>query len=86
MYLDEKTKKTLEESLGLPYEKLIELTPEEEIALVEKKIGKKLGYPKYARVDGLPIRTMEEVDKKIDAIGNPLKKTLFKRKVKILKK
>lgn len=32
----------------------------------KKKTGKKITWPKGAKVDGLPIMTMEDVDKKID--------------------
>lgn len=33
---------------------------------IEQKTGKKITWPKGAKVDGLPIMTMEDVDKKID--------------------
>ena len=40
---------------------------DEEIeAYIEQKTGKKITWPNGAKVDGLPIRTMEDVDKKID--------------------
>ena len=35
---------------------------------VEKKIGKKLGWREGLRVDGLTIRTMEKVDKRMAKI------------------
>lgn len=35
---------------------------------VEKKTGKKITWPKHAKVDGLPIRTMEDVNKGLDKI------------------
>ena len=33
---------------------------------IEKKTGKKIKWPKGAKIEGLPIRTMEDVDRKID--------------------
>lgn len=40
---------------------------DEEIeAYIEQKTGKKITWPKGAKVEGLPIRTMEEIDEKID--------------------
>ena len=40
---------------------------DEEIdAYIEKKTGKKITWPKGAKVGELPIRTMEDVNKKIN--------------------
>lgn len=64
--LSEKTIRSLEESVGLSIEEIRNLSLEEEIAYVEKKIGRSLKYPENARIDGMRIRTMEEVDRKID--------------------
>ena len=42
---------------------------DDEIRLdLEKKTGKKVKWPKAAKVDGLPIKTMEEVNKSLDKI------------------
>ena len=39
---------------------------DEEIdAYIEQKTGKKITWPKGAKVDGLPIKTMEDMDKRI---------------------
>lgn len=64
--LSNKTKEILSKRIGIPYEKLIQMEDEEIDAYIEKKTGKKITWPKGAKVDGLPIRTMEDVNKKID--------------------
>lgn len=64
--LSNKTKKILSKRIGIPYEKLIQMEDEEIDAYIEKKTGKKITWPKGAKVEGLPIRTMEDVNKKID--------------------
>ncbi len=61
--LNEKTKKHVSERIGIPYEQLIHMDWEEIDKHIEKKIGKKLTFPKEAR-----ILKMEEVDKKLDSI------------------
>ncbi|MBR1540050.1 MAG: hypothetical protein IJ629_02585 [Clostridia bacterium] len=66
--LSKKTKEIISRKIGIPYEKLLEMDDEEIEAHIEKKIGKKITWPKGAKVDGLPIRTMESVDKRIDEI------------------
>ena len=33
---------------------------------IEEKTGKKITWPKGAKVDGLPIRAMEDINEKID--------------------
>lgn len=66
--LSDKTKEILSGIIGIPYEKLIQMDDEEIEAYIEQKTGKKITWPKGAKVDGLPIRTMEDVDKKIDEL------------------
>jgi len=68
MQLSEKTKKQISELLGIPYEKLINMDDDEIRLDLEKKTGKKVKWPKAAKVDGLPIKTMEEVEKGLDKI------------------
>ena len=67
--LSSKTKELLSKRIGIPYEKLIRMDDEEIEAYIEKKTGKKITWPKGAKVDGLPIKTLEEVDKEIDSWG-----------------
>lgn len=64
--LSSKTKEIISKRIGIPYEKLIQMDDEEIEAYIEQKTGKKITWPKGAKVDGLPIMTMEDVDKKID--------------------
>ena len=64
--ISSKTKEILSKRIGIPYEKLIQMDDEEIEAYIEQKTGKKITWPKGAKVDGLPIMTMEDVDKKID--------------------
>ena len=64
--LSNKTKELLSRRIGIPYEKLIQMDDEEIEAYIEQKTGKKITWPKGAKIDGLPIRTMEDIDKKID--------------------
>ena len=64
--LSSKTKEIISKRIGIPYEKLIQMEDEEIEAYIEQKTGKKITWPKGAKVDGLPIMTMEDVDKKID--------------------
>lgn len=66
--LSNKTKELLSKRIGIPYEKLIQMEDEEIDAYIEKKTGKKITWPKGAKVDGLPIRTMEDIDKRIDEL------------------
>lgn len=73
--LSDKTKELLSKRIGIPYEELIKMDDEEIEAYIEKKTGKKIEWPKGDKVDGLPIRTMEDVDKKIDKVtGGGLRK------------
>ena len=62
--LSSKTKEILSKRIGIPYEKLIQMDDEEIEAYIEQKTGKKITWPNGAKVDGLPIMTMEDVDKK----------------------
>lgn len=64
--LSSKTKEIISKRIGIPYEKLIQMDDEEIEAYIEQKTGKKITWPKGAKVDGLPIMTMGDVDKKID--------------------
>lgn len=68
MELNEKTKKSIEKIVGLPFKEILKMDPLQEKAYVEKKTGKKLGWKEELKVDGLPIRTMEEVDKRMDKV------------------
>ena len=64
--LSNKTKEILSGIIGIPYEKLIQMDDEEIEAYIEQKTGKKITWPKGAKVEGLPIMTMEDADKKMD--------------------
>ena len=64
--LSSQTKEILSKRIGIPYEKLMQMNDEEIEAYIEQKTGKKITWPNGAKVDGLPIMTMEDVDKKID--------------------
>ena len=66
--LSNKTKKILSKRIGIPYDKLIQMDDEEIEAFIEKKTGKKITWPKGAKIDGLPIKTMEDVNKEIDEL------------------
>ncbi len=64
--LSSKAKELLSKRIGLPYEKLIQMEDEEIEAYIEQKTGKKITWPKGAKVERRPIRTMEDIDKRID--------------------
>ena len=64
--LSNKTKELLSKRIGIPYEKLIQMEDEEIDAYIEQKTGKKITWPQGAKVDGLPIRTIEDVDQRMD--------------------
>ena len=66
--LSSKTKKLLSKRIGISYDKLVQMDDEEIEAFIEKKTGKKITWPKGAKVDGLPIKTMEDINKKIDEL------------------
>ena len=60
--LSSKTKKMLSERIGIPYEKLLQMNDEEIDDFIEQKTGKKITWPKGAKVDGLQIETMEDLN------------------------
>ena len=64
--LSETTKELLSKRIGIPYEQLLKMDDEEIEAYIEKKTGKKITWPKGTKVDGLPIRTIDDVEKKIE--------------------
>lgn len=66
--LSNETKEILSKRIGIPYEQLIRMDDEEIEAYIEQKTGKKITWPKGAKIDGLPIRTMEDIDKQIDEL------------------
>lgn len=66
--LSKMTKELLSKRIGIPYEQLIQMDDEEIEAHIERKTGKKITWPKGAKVDGLPIRTKEDTNKEIDRI------------------
>jgi hypothetical protein len=74
--ISEKTKKVLENSLGLPYEQLCGLDLHEEIAFVKEKTGtppqfmhdpRKIGRGNPLLARG-KFSTIEEINKKIDTL------------------
>ena len=66
--LSNETKEILSKRIGIPYEQLIRMDDEEIEAYIEQKTGKKITWSKGAKIDGLPIRTMEDIDKQIDEL------------------
>jgi hypothetical protein len=78
--IGEEARKILEDSIGLPMDKICELNTYEEIALVESRTGKKLRFAKVqdkrkiGRGNPLlarrKIKTIEEINAKIDALKN----------------
>ena len=79
MKLSEETKKSISETVGIPFEELINMDDEEIVAHIEKKTGKKVVFSKEPRtvsmmgsgddsvlIDQGKIKTMEEVDAKIE--------------------
>jgi hypothetical protein len=74
--IGEEAKKVLENSVGLPYEQLCGLNIREEIAIVKAKTGQSLKFihdpRKVGRGNPLlakgKITTMDEINKKIDAL------------------
>lgn len=63
--LSDKTKETISRRVGIPCEQLSEMSDEEIKSYIEQKTGKKITWPKGAKVDDLGIRTMEDVEKNI---------------------
>lgn len=67
MYLSEETMKNLSKIIGVPSEELRKMDEDEIKEYVEGKIGRKLKWPEGAKVEGLPIRTMESAEKAMGA-------------------
>ena len=66
--ISNETKEILSKRIGIPYEQLIRMDDEEIESYIEQKTGKKITWPKGAKIDGLQIRTMEDIDKQIDEL------------------
>lgn len=76
--INERTKRCLEATVGMPYDDIVKLDFEDEMNYVNKKTGKKLRFSGKQHSDrmgrGNPliatgrIRTMEEVDKRIKGL------------------
>lgn len=77
--LNERTKRNISACVGVPFEELMDLSLDEEVALAEKmRGGEKIVFSRERRGDrvgrGSPllvkkkIRTMDDVNKKIDKI------------------
>lgn len=62
--LSNKTKEIISNRIGIPYEKLIQMEDEEIDAYIEKKTGKKITWPKGAKIEGESITSLEEKEKK----------------------
>ena len=61
--LSHPSKVTIAAMLKAHADDLQHMDPEEHDALAARARGQKIGWPKHARVDGLPLgRTIEEVD------------------------
>lgn len=60
--LRKETKELLSKRIGIPYEQLLEMDDEEIENYIEKKTGKRITWTESAKVDGLPIETIEEVN------------------------
>ncbi len=63
--LKDETKKLISKRIGLSYEELKNMGDEEIDAYIEKKTGKKMTWPKGAKMNGLPIRTLENKEKEL---------------------
>lgn len=63
--LKDETKKLISKRIGLSYEELKNMSDEEIDAYIEKKTGKKMTWPKGAKMNGLPIRTLENKEKEL---------------------
>lgn len=63
--LKDETKKLISKRIGLSYEELKNMSDEEIDAYIEKKTGKKMTWPKGAKMNGLPIRTLEDKEKEL---------------------
>lgn len=58
--LSQQTKELLSKRIGIPYEQLLEMSDEEIDEYIEKKTGKKIQWPKGAKVDEPPIKELED--------------------------
>lgn len=63
--LREETKELLSKRIGIPYEQLLKMDDEEIDRYIEKKTGKKITWPEGAKVDVLPIETIEETEESL---------------------
>lgn len=95
MKLSEETKKSISETVGIPFDELIEMDDEQILAHIEKKTGKKVTFSKEpphvslmgtgddsVLIDQGKIRTMEDVDAKIEkTIKEKSKMDKYERRV-----
>ena len=63
--LKDETKKLISKRIGLSYEELKNMSDEEIDAYIEKKKGKKMTWPKGAKMNGLPIKTLDDKEKEL---------------------
>lgn len=63
--LKDETKKLISKRIGLSYEELKNMSDEEIDAYIEKKTGKKMTWPKGAKMNGLPIKTLDDKEKEL---------------------
>ena len=63
--LKDETKKLISKRIGLSYENLKNMSDEEIDAYIEKKTGKKMTWPKDAKMNGLPIKTLDDKEKEL---------------------
>jgi len=91
--LSDETKKAISDSVGIPYEKLIDMDDSEITAHIEQKTGKKLTFRPNPRLTGSgddsvlidmgKFSTMPEVDKRIDEIIKYYKSKKEKKHIKL---
>lgn len=60
--LSEETKENIGNNIGMSLDKLAELDADAQFRYIEDKVGKALSYPRECCVDGLPIRTIDEIE------------------------
>ena len=63
--LKDETKRLISKRIGLSYEELKNMSDEEIDAYIEKKTGKKMTWPKGAKMNGLPIKTLDDKEKEL---------------------
>ncbi len=63
--LKDETKKLISKRIGLSYEELKNMSDEEIDAYIEKKTGKKMTWPKGAKMNGLSIKTLDDKEKEL---------------------